>query len=136
VYTSARSSILKIDGDRIAIQVRTEDGRADVGFEASQSAEWQAGSVFPRFEDAFEFFRRGDCGFSCSLREGKLDGLQLKTLHWEMRGLQVDRWSSAFFEDEQRFPRGAIRFDCALLMRGVPHEWHEITDIPELAGVG
>ena len=30
-------------------------------------------SRFAAFEDATEFFRRGDCGFSCSLRAGKLE---------------------------------------------------------------
>ncbi len=31
---------------------------------------------------------------------------------------------SRYFEDEGAFPRGSAAFDCALLMRGVEHEWH------------
>jgi hypothetical protein len=27
-----------------------------------------------------------------------------------------------------------MHFDCGLLMRGIPHEWHEISQVPELAG--
>jgi hypothetical protein len=28
---------------------------------------------------------------------------------------------------------GSAVLDGAVLMRGVPHEWHELTDVPELA---
>jgi len=121
--------------DSLSINVRTEDGRADVSFEAAPATEWQPDSVFPTFDDAFEFFRRGDCGFSCSLRAGRLDGLQLKTLRWEMSTLRITRLHSTFFQDGKRFPSDLVHFDCALLMRGVPHEWHEISGIPELAGM-
>ena len=89
---------------------------------------------FSGLDDAAEFFRRGDCGFSCSLREGKLDGLQLKTLRWEMSALHVNELYSAFFQSGERFPVNAAQFDCALLMRGIPHEWHEVSEVPELAG--
>ena len=120
--------------NNISICVRTHDGAADVRFEASYRTEWHSQSVFSGLDDAAEFFRRGDCGFSCSLREGKLDGLQLKTLRWEMSPLHVNELHSAFFQSGERFPVKAAQFDCALLMRGIPHEWHEISEVPELAG--
>lgn len=120
--------------DSISIDVKTGEGQADVGFAASYGSAWATDSVFATFDDAAEFFRRGDCGFSCSLRAGKLDGLQLKTLRWDMSALRITRLHAAFFEDAHRFPAGAVQFDCALLMRGVPHEWHEIGDLPEMAG--
>ena len=107
---------------------------ADVDFEGSYETEWQPDSVFPTFDRAVEFFRRGECGFSCSLQSGRLDGLRLKTLRWEMSTLRTKRLYSAFFQDEERFSSKAIHFDCALLMRGIPHEWHEISDVPELVG--
>ena len=28
------------------------------------------------------------------------------------------------FEDQAMFPPGSVEFDCALLMRGIDHEWH------------
>jgi len=31
---------------------------------------------------------------------------------------------SSFFEDRALFPPGSVEFDCALLMRGIEHEWH------------
>ncbi len=57
----------------------------------------------------------------------------LETLRWEMQPLAVESQHCRFYADTARFPAGSIAFDSALLMRGLPHEWHEITDIPELA---
>jgi hypothetical protein len=61
--------------------------------------------------------------------------MQLKTLQWEMNPLRVSQWKSSFFEDHRMFPPGKIEFDSALMMRGIPHEWHELADITELAGL-
>jgi len=119
----------------LSMNVRTDHEEADVRFEASHATRWESASVFPSFDDAVEFFRRGDCGFSCSLWEGRLEGLRLKTLRWEMSALRVKSLYSAFFQDVRRFPPDSITFDCGLLMRGIPHEWHEISQVPELAGV-
>jgi hypothetical protein len=130
-----RASFVIDEGSNdLSITVRTEDGVADVSFEGSCESEWQQGSIFPTFDDAVEFFRRGDCGFSCSLRGDRLEGLQLKTLRWQMSALRTKSIRSAFFQDRNRFPPGLIDFDCALSMRGIPHEWHEMSQVPELAG--
>jgi len=132
VHQHATFSVAEQNG--ISIDVRTQDGTADVRLDASPQRGWDSNSVFSSFDEAVEFFRRGDCGFSCSLREGKLDGLQLKTLRWEMSPLHMNHAHSAFFQDPRRFPGGKVQFDCALIMRGIPHEWHEISDLPEFAG--
>jgi hypothetical protein len=118
----------------LSMAVKTEGALADVDFAGFYETAWQPDSIFPAFDNAVEFFRRGDCGFSCSLQAGRLDGLRLKTLKWEMSPLRISRLHSAFFQDGQRFSSNAIQFDCALLMRGIPHEWHEIPDVPELDG--
>jgi hypothetical protein len=120
--------------DGLSVAVKTEGGLADVDFAGSYETAWQPDSIFPKFDNAVEFFRRGDCGFSCSLRAGRLDGLRLKTLQWEMSTLRTTRLYSAFFQNGERFSSNAIHFDCALLMRGIPHEWHEISDVLELVG--
>ena len=95
--------------NRISICVRTHDGAADVRFEASYGNEWHSQSVFSGLDDAAEF-------------------------RWEMSPLHVNELHSAFFQSGERFPVKAVQFDCALLMRGIPHEWHEVSDVPELAG--
>jgi len=121
------------DKDRLRMEVSGDNGETDLSFSARISGEWRGTSGFETFQEVSEFFRKGDCGFSCSLRGDELEGLQLKTLKWAMVPMEIESQRSAFFSDSKRFPVGSIEFDCALLMRGVPHEWHQIADIPELA---
>ena len=123
------------DAGSLEMEVHTRKREADVRFRAGSANEWKATPSFATFDEARGFFQRGDCGFSCALREGKLGGMQLRTLRWDMSPLAVDEVHAAYFEDEQRFPHGSVQFDSALLMRGVPHEWHELRDVPELAEV-
>ena len=129
-----RASFAIDDGTpELSMDVSTENGQADVRFKAAGEATWAPASIFPSFEDASEFFRRGDCGFSCSLLEGQMEGLRMKTLRWEMSVLRIKDLYSAFFQDAKRFPPDSIHFDCGLLMRRIPHEWHEISQARELA---
>ena len=121
------------DGDSLRMDVTSNNGEADVSFTARTSVEWRGTPSFENFAEVSDFFRKGDCGFSCSLRGDELEGLQLKTPKWAMTPLEIESQRCAFFSDAKRFPAGSIEFDCALLMRGVPHEWHQIADVPELA---
>jgi len=132
VHHAARFRVID-DRDHLEMEVTTPGKEADVKFSAQRAREWTATKAFSSFQEASEFFRKGDCGFSCSLHGNRLEGLQLKTLRWEMQPLAVESQHCRFYADTARFPAGSIAFDSALLMRGLPHEWHEITDIPELA---
>ena len=123
------------DAGSLEMEVHTRKSEADVRFRAKVVNEWTATPAFATFEDARTFFQRGDCGYSCALREGKLEGMQLRTLRWEMTPLVVEDVNANFYGDTERFPRGSVEFDGALLMRGIPHEWHELRDVPELAEV-
>lgn len=40
----------------------------------------------------------------------------------------VTRVQSSFFAVRTRFPEGSIEFDHALVMRDLPHEWHQAED--------
>jgi hypothetical protein len=57
-------------------------------------------------------------------RPGDFDGLELRSFNWHVQPLAVERVESSFFEDRALFPTGSVEFDCALLMRGIDHEWH------------
>lgn len=122
------------DDESLEMQVLTADGAADVSFRMS-AAEWKWTLLFPRFADVCGFFERGDCGFSCALRGDALEGLCMRTLKWEMSPVQVQGLRSAFYENEKMFPRGSAGFDSAVVMRGIPHEWHRIAEVPELVAV-
>jgi Uncharacterized conserved protein (COG2071) len=121
--------------DSLAMDVTGADGETDVHFSARVSKEWRPTPSFGTFDKVSEFFRKGDCGFSCSLRGDELEGLQLKMLKWDMAPMEVESQHCAFYSDLHRFPAGSIEFDCGLLMRGLPHEWHQLTEIPELAAM-
>jgi hypothetical protein len=119
----------------IDMQVRTNDGAADISLSANWPAQWAPTGAFQHFDEASDFFRQGDCGFSCSIHGDKLEGMRLRTLTWKFEPIKVTRQHSAFYSNSKRFPKGSVEFDCAFIMRSVPHEWHELSDIPELATV-
>jgi hypothetical protein len=132
VHHSARFQITESDS-RLAMTVITHDGEADVSFSARLAAEWKQTPTFDSFDEVSNFFKKGDCGFSCSLRGNELEGLQLKTLSWSMIPMEVESQRCAFYSNPEHFPPGSIEFDSGLLMRGVPHEWRQLADIPNLA---
>lgn len=134
VHGTAAFAVTEGDG-ALRMMVRTPTGEADVSYEAREADRWHATPLFATFDEARAFFQRGDCGFSCSLRGGNLEGMQLRTLAWTMASLEVGTAHAAFFQRAGRFPLGSVAFDCGLMMRGIPHEWHELDDVPELAGI-
>lgn len=121
--------------DGISMEVTSADGETDVSFSASNGPAWQPTSAFKDLEEASEFFAHGDCGFSCTRNGGSVEGMQLKILKWSPQPLKVELIKSAFYSNPNRFPAGSIEFDCGLIMRAVPHEWHEIREVPELEAV-
>jgi hypothetical protein len=44
-------------------------------------------------------------------------------LNWEVQPLEVLNVKSSFFENEEVFPKGSVKFDNALLMTNIEHEW-------------
>jgi len=40
--------------------------------------------------------------------------------------LEVTSLFSAYYSDAARFPASSLEFDCALLMRDVPHQWRAL----------
>jgi hypothetical protein len=57
-------------------------------------------------------------------RPDAFDGLELRSFGWRAEALAVERVESSFFEDRMKFPSGSAELDCALLMKGIDHEWH------------
>jgi hypothetical protein len=65
--------------------------------------------------------------------------LELHCPGWRVEPLAVESVASSAFDDPARYPAGSIAFDCALLMRGLAHEWHGRDDLycePPLAVAG
>lgn len=132
IHHSARFDV-KEGPDSLRMEIETKDRAADVHFQAQTNTPWKSTELFPTFDDAVEFFKKGDCGFSCSLHQGQLEGMRLRTLKWAMEPLGVKAVHAAFYQNLLREGLHGIEFDCALVMRGIPHEWHEMASIPEFA---
>jgi hypothetical protein len=94
-----------------------------------------ASSVFASLRDASEFFQAGSLGYSATLDPSRFQGLELRCHNWLAEPLEVEEVRSSFFEDESLFPKGSIEFDCALLMRGIEHEWRAQADLCGAANV-
>lgn len=121
------------DGDALTLHVTTDDHAADIRLRGRASDAWPASRLFRDLADASQFFERGSCGYSCG-RDGRtLEGLELRTMEWNVRPFAVDEVHAAYFEDAMPFPAGSIVFDHALIMRGLRHEWHSLREVPELA---
>lgn len=112
------------DSERYSVIMESDDGSTHVAVEGTAASELQSGSVFSSLEEVSDFFEKGSLGYSATLRAGTFDGLELRTFNWGLTPLEVERVESSFFENEELFPTGSIEFDCALLMRGIEHEWH------------
>ena len=109
------------------IRIDTADRLADVALDAHSNVPWKATPLFGTLDEASAFFEKGACGFSCG-QEGRLEGMRLNTRRWRVEPLSVGAVHSAFFA--RNVPAGGAEFDCAILMRDVPHSWHVIDEVP------
>jgi len=111
------------DGDTVDLTMRARDGGTQVAIHAA-AAPGLASSLFASLDEASDFFARGSLGYSARSEPGCLDGITLHTGAWKVAPMRVDTIRSSFFDDETHFPPGTAKFDCALVMRDIPHEWH------------
>lgn len=118
-----------LEGDGVFhIEFKSEDG-THLSIHASQTDQWSNESVFNDQDCASEFFKKGSVGYSPDKIGEVFQGLELATKTWEVTPLKVTQVTSSFFEDESVFPKGSIKFDNALLMRNVEHEWKSEKEI-------
>lgn len=123
LYHHAQFEVAEHD-DYFRVALDSDDGQAHEVVEGRLSAQLPASSVFASLPDASTFFEAGSVGYSVRLQPGEYDGLELRSLTWKVEPLAVERIESSFFENPALFPAGSLRFDCALLMRDIQHEWH------------
>lgn len=122
VHHRARFDVRENAG-RYHVELNGGDG-THVLVEGHEAERLPEGSIFRNLDEVSEFFRCGSLGYSPTFRPGEFDGLELRTLRWEMQPLAIERVVSSFFDDRERFPEGSVEFDSAVLMREIPHEWH------------
>ncbi len=100
------------------------DGSAHVSVDGRAAADLPDDSIFNSVADCSQFFEAGSVGYSPADSNQVFDGLELRTLNWQVQPLDVTHVRSSFFDDRDVFPEGSATFDNALLMRGIEHEWH------------
>jgi len=127
-YHHSRFNASDHDG-RIAITVRSDDGGGDVELDASEGDAFPEDSVFGSLADARHFFEEGSVGYSAKHQDDRLDGLLLLTDSWSVQPLAIHEARSSFFERIESSAPGSVRFDNALIMRNVPHEWHALSQL-------
>ena len=110
--------------DQYRIVLDSDDRRTHLLVEGHVAQELPRTSVFGSLKEASDFFEGGSLGYSVTARSSKFDGLELRTFNWQVQPLVVEKVKSSFFEDRTLFPPGSVEFDCALVMRGIEHEWH------------
>ncbi len=115
--------------DRYFVALHSDDGVTSMSVRARGSDKLPESSVFRSLEEASTFFQRGSLGYSPTSDPARFQGLELRCINWQVQPLDVKEVRSSFFEDESLFPKGAIKFDSALLMRGIEHEWHGKSDL-------
>lgn len=115
--------------DRYHVALQSDDGVTSLSVRGRVVERLPASSIFGSLEEASAFFRGGSLGYSATQDPARFQGLELRCLDWQMEPLEVEEVRSSFFDDEALFPRGSITFDCALLMRGIAHEWHGKSDL-------
>jgi hypothetical protein len=115
--------------DRYAVALRSDDGATSMSVRGRRTDRWPDSSVFRSLDEASAFFQAGSLGYSATRDPARFQGLELRCAHWRVEPLEVEEVRSSLFDDESIFPRGSIGFDCALLMRGIAHEWHGRDDL-------
>jgi hypothetical protein len=112
------------EGDRYRVALASDDRQTHLLVEGHVAHELPDTSIFGSIQEASDFFARGSLGYSVTRKPGEFDGLELRSFNWQVRPLAVERVESSFFNDRRLFPAGSIERDCALVMRGIDHEWH------------
>jgi hypothetical protein len=128
MHSHARFAVRESDS-HFEINLRSDDGATRLSVAADVAEQLPPGSVFASLAEASAFFQAGSLGYSATPDPRRYDGLELSCDLWRVEPLAVSSVRSSYFEDRALFPTGSIEFDCALLMRGIHHEWHGSPDL-------
>jgi hypothetical protein len=114
---------------RLDVGLRSDDGATNIVVRGGTAEHLPDASTFRSLEEASAFFEAGSLGYSATADSHRFQGLELRCHHWDVQPLEIEEAHSSYFDDETIFPKGSIELDCALLMRGIPHEWHGKPDL-------
>lgn len=113
----------------ISLSMKAKDNEVAVEVKGRVAEKLPADSIFKSLQAASTFFEKGSLGLSVTNDPQRLDSIVLKTSEWRVEPVDLQSVYSSYFADESRFPRGSARFDHALLMRNIAHEWLSASDL-------
>jgi hypothetical protein len=128
IHSHARFAVRE-SGSHFDVSLRSDDAVTSLSVVGDVVDRLPDGSVFGSVAEASEFFRAGSLGYSATPDPRRFQGLELRCHRWQVEPLAVSAVRSSYFDDRAVFPAGSIEFDCALLMRGIEHEWHGKPDL-------
>lgn len=115
--------------ERIEIALTSDDGETRVAVAGRVVERLPGSSVFGSLAEASAFFEAGSVGYSATPDPAVFHGMELRCRRWEVTPLEIETATSSYFDDRSVFPSGSIELDCALLMRGIAHEWRSQADL-------
>lgn len=101
------------------IHVRLTTRNTTVAADVRVTEDWSS-SLFPTLDDASEFFRHGNVGWSPTRSGHTLEGLQLRAFDWRVTAGMPLRIESSYFD---ALPGRAAALDNVLIMRDIPIQW-------------
>lgn len=122
--------------ESLHVSMESDDGDVSVSVTARVAEQLSTDSIFPDLNEASRFFEAGSFGYSATQAPDRFHGLELRCKSWSVYPLHVASVASSHFADPRHFPAGSVAFDCALLMRGIEHEWHALKSLCCTASVG
>lgn len=114
---------------RYRVVMNSDDHAAHVKVEGRVAMNWFRDSIFPSLDAANQFFACGSAGYSATCEPRRFDGLECQIRHWDASPFQIESVESSWLDDRKKFPDGSLQFDCALLMRNIPHQWNRLQPI-------
>jgi len=109
------------------------EDNTSLSIKAKETENWNKESVFDNLECVSDFFEQGSVGYSPD--KNNFEGLELKAYNWKMSILEVEEVISSFFDNETIFPKGSVKFDNALLMKDIEHEWIGLDKIKKATNI-
>jgi hypothetical protein len=120
------------DERHLRLEVRTEDGSADVAAEIDWGASFQPTPSFPTLAGAQRFFQECELGFTAGRPERVLETVQLRPVPARLESVRLRQVRARFFENEKVFPDSSVTVDAAFAMRSQPYEWVVVREQPEI----
>lgn len=112
--------------NKIDYSMRSKDDDVSLNFNGKLNTDFPIDSVFDSLQEASNFFEKGSLGYSSNKTDKHLDGIYLNIENWKVSSFEINSVKSSFYDDKSIFPEGSIKFDHALLMQNIPHEWHSM----------